>query len=233
MRKSAPGRSLWENLKGSERPDGLTQREARFVTAVRDQLDEAARAEEPAFTRERKVNVAVNTHNPVGRMKPGLRRERAALERYEAMLAHPNVRDALRAAFADAGFTPTDAVRSLQELATGKAKTIVTKTKRIVGDDGSESESTLVETIVTEHPPDAAALKQYYALTHEPATQRRENLNLNVDVMKPRPNAQPVDVTPRAVGEIGPAAQGDVNVFADDDAPDDSEPDSGEEDEEP
>jgi hypothetical protein len=186
---------------------GPTIREQRFMAAAIDQIKEAAAAKETSFSGARKVVVACRTWRSLVGMKDETKKTRKALASYENMLTHPNVREGLRAAFADAGFAPIDAARSLAELASGRSKTVVT-TQRTT----PEGEFNEVKT--TEHPPNVAALKAYYEMTHESAPSRHEHLNVNVDVMK-QVHSVP-DTAPRAVGELGPARNGEINVFAED-----------------
>jgi hypothetical protein len=192
---------------------GPTIRETRFINAALIHITKAAENRETSFSPARKIAVACTTWSSLFRMKEGPKKNNKALASYENMLAHPNVRDGLREAFAKAGFAPVDAARSLAELASGRSKTIVTTERET-------PEGMMHEVKTTEHPPNVAALKAYYEMTHEMPSQRTENVNLNIDVMKATPvsgeHAAPsaLEGSPRPVGELGPAQSGEVNVFA-------------------
>jgi hypothetical protein len=187
------------------RTDGPNKRERMFLNAVSEQLTAAVDAGETGFSPRRQIAAACKAWDNVGQMKDKDRQAVSALAKYENMLTHQTVRDCLRAAFTDAGFAPMDAARNLASLACGKATTVVTKVRE--GEDG------FVEVTTTQHAPNMSALKAYYEMTHEQPPSRNENVNLNIDVLKHAPPSVAED-HPRAVGALGPAQHGDVNVFA-------------------
>jgi hypothetical protein len=207
----------WRAYDNTRGDGGLTKRERRFVASIQGNLTQEV-VERGELDLDWKTSVCETTWPSIGFMKPGPKKDARVALSYDAMLAHPNVREALKATFAAVGFTEQNAAAALVELAAGKAKTVVTVVR--------DGENGYTETRTTEHPPSLAALKQYYDLTHEPPTQRHEHLNVNVDVMKD----EPLNVTPRAVGDLGPAEHGAINVFADVDEDDDEEEVDGEED---
>lgn len=201
------------------RTDGPNKREKMFLNAVGEQLAAAVDAGETGFSPRRQILAACKAWSNVGSMKDKDRQAVAALVKYENMLTHQTVRDCLRQAFTEAGFAPMDAARNLAALASGRATTVVTKVRE--GEDG------FTEVTTTQHAPNMGALKAYYDMTHEQPTQRHENVNLNIDVMKASltgsvdqrgasPSVDGVDreSLPRAVGVLGPAEHGEVNVFA-------------------
>lgn len=188
---------------------GPTKREERFIAAMSNELHEAADANETHFSDARKVKVCEKTWpRSIGHMLPTPRKVVRGVKSYDAMMVHPNVKEALKAVFAEAGFSPMDAAGSLAKLASGQSKTVTT----IVREGLTPDDPSYTETRTVEHPPNTDALKAYYAMTHDLPVQRRENVNLNVDVMKEHVQALPVG--PRAIGELGPAESGHVNVFA-------------------
>lgn len=197
----------------------LAKRERAFVNVVQDHLTPEVLATGTLST-DWKVGVAEIVWPSLARMKDGKKKEHHALASYDNMLARPNIREALKASFDAVGFTENVAAQSLANLASGKAKTVVTVVR--------DGEHGFTETRVTQHPPNMGALKQYYDLTHEPPTQRHEHLNVNVDVMKEN---EPLNVTPRAVGDLGPAENGAINVFAEPDEDEGKEEDDEQEDE--
>lgn len=203
----------WRPYRNLQADGSLTKRERRFIASVQDAITPEV-VERGELDHAWKTRVCETTWPSIGRMKPGPKKDAQVALTYDAMMTHTNVREELKKSFAAIGFTEESAAAALVQLAAGNAKTVVTVVRD--GDHG------FIETRTTEHPPNLAALKQYYDLTHEPPTQRHEHLNVNVDVMKEN---EPLNVTPRAVGDLGPAENGAINVFAEPDEDEDEEED--------